>query len=184
MYRNVSRLPWALTAAIAILSLHAPLSAADEPGAVRRARRLIEPDVSSVLFLAHPTGTLANTEYDGYRAKGENYVITYTFHYDSLWGNRCYTTLSFTFDGEGKYLDCKCAARKGVVPPFVAADAVLDVVKDVIRDDPDLRDNKLVREMLEETDAKEILKKYIHFKQGANDEDIKRLMKAFTGKGP
>lgn len=164
-----------------VLALFAPFAMADEePAAVRKARQLLEPEQAVILFVAHPAGKFIDAEFEGSRAKGKDHILTYKFNFDNVVGNRCATTIAFTFDEDGIYKDCRSTSRQGVAPPFIAADAVLDFIKARMRDDPKLKDNKLVQELLDEADAKEILKKYLRLKQGANDpDDVRRMLQLF-----
>lgn len=164
-----------------ILAVFAAFTMADEePSVVRKARQLLEPEQGAILFIAHPAGKFIDAEFEGSRSKGKDHILTYKFSFDNVVGNRCTTTIAFTFDEDGVYKECRSTSRQGVAPPFLAADAVLDFIKARMRDDPKLKDNKLVQELLDEADAKEILKKYLRLKQGANDpDDVRRMLQLF-----
>jgi len=164
-----------------ILAVFAAFTMADEePAVVRKARQILEPEQGVILFIAHPAGKFIDTEFEGIRVKGKDHILTYKFSFDNVVGNRCTTTIAFTFDEDGVYKECRSTSRQGVAPPFLAADAVLDFIKARMRDDPKLKDNKLVQELLDEADAKEILKKYLRLKQGSSDpDDVRRMLQLF-----
>jgi hypothetical protein len=136
--------------------------AADD-GDIKAAKRFIEKHAETILRVAHPTVTFLRVELDGTKQLRDGFALTYTFHWES--SDRHWTTLSFTFDDDGKLDFIRTKARSNFLPPFTAANLAVQVVKEMLKEEPQLENNRKIARFLEEGNAKGMLEEYLKFKQ-------------------
>lgn len=145
------------------------------------ARRFIEdPDRAKIILrCAHPTAALRSYEYLSCgktrtwgREDGGVYV-TYRFYWKSeLFDSNHSTTFTFRFDANGVFTSLDVDHTLTWVPAFSASDMVVGILKDAIRNDPDIQKDpatrRLVEQLLANADAKGLLELVLHLDHHPN----------------
>ena len=150
---------------IATLGLLAagPIAAADRPNpqAEEKARTLVERNQRVIAAFAHPTASYRDLAHVGTEAlPGGGFRVTYQLNYKAFRGCGCsfYSKLAFDFDDAGGFRTVETAGRNCTVAPFTASDAAIGVVRAVVRNEPELRDNYQILRMFETYDARDMMK--------------------------
>jgi hypothetical protein len=168
---------------ILLLALLSPAAArAQDDKAVARARAYLENEerAKGILFFAHPTAEfqklkLVQTDQvvdENNKVLRGHFVLTYRFSWKSgLFQDNHTTDLDFFFDAKGRFykIDVGEKGTTTFIEPFTAANLVVKAVKDGLIKKVDKEgtaaDRKLVRQLLQDADARGLLEWILIFDQ-------------------
>lgn len=132
-----------------------------DPGAVGKARRLLESGNTpqGIQLFVHGSGDLTRVSYDGISKNSKGFRIWYTYYWKSkLSDNNNRTVLAFDFDDSGIWLDrCLVGDDSSFLPAFSEAQLILEIAKELLRDDPELKKHPEVARAIENADARRLL---------------------------
>jgi hypothetical protein len=132
----------------------AAVRADDETSPAERAAEFVEDEAETIALFAHPTADFQEvTIHRTNKLRDGGFEVVASFNYVSAFGNEFYSKLALRFDEDGNYNSCRTVATNGVVGPFTAVKLVLDAVKELIKDDENLRDNPTVQDLIDKADA-------------------------------
>jgi len=142
-----------LTAVVTLASGLISQARADE--GLASAREKVETKDKTILFFMHPTCTLDSTKYLGQSA-GQN-SIGYTFYCTGAAGGKWESTLYFSYDAQGSITRIDNGYTSTWTGQFTAANLVISVVKDWIKNNESLKKNALLMAAVDRADARGIL---------------------------
>jgi hypothetical protein len=144
---------------------------------VRRARKMVEAEKELILFFAHPAAEFQTLRYDGAKElRDGGYSVTYTFNWHSPLTSGDYSTeLTFVCDRTGKLDFIRAGDTSSLIPPFLASNTVVNLVKREVQKDPKFQDDRALMRLLEK-DAKAILETYLR----RDIEALSTLLRAVT----
>ena len=176
-YRKSAFLTTLLLASLSPFLAPTPARAAeDDPVEVRRVRKMVENEKQVILFFAHPTVSFQSLRYDGFRPLKDGFTVTYTFNWEGTSGEG-YSELIFVCDRNGKLDFIRPGDTSAVFfKPFVASNLVVTLLKDELRNEPRLQDDREVMRLLEK-DAKAVLESYLRRDVEALQSLLKAAMK-------
>lgn len=131
------------------------------PAAEAKAKALVERNQRMISVFAHPTSSFRDMRYlSTEKIAGGGFKVIYEMNYTAFRGIGCkfYSNLAFTFTDSGSYQTVETAGRNGTVAPFTATDAAIGVIRAVVRNEPELRDNYQFLRIFETNDARDMLK--------------------------
>jgi len=131
---------------------------------VTAARRLIEVERKTIFFAMHPTATLIAAEYNGVTRLKNGFEVTYTFKFKGFAGNY-YSKMDFQFTDKGQFSALATNSTSSWVDPFFASDLALGILKDMIKDDFEMKKDGLIAKALDAADAKVVLELMLGYKQ-------------------
>ncbi|QEG21002.1 hypothetical protein [Mariniblastus fucicola] len=116
------------------------------PG-LTNARRLIESRQRKIMFAMHPTVAdkdAISLEYLGCEVEGANVSYKYKFRFKGFDGKQS-ATMKFTFHNNGLFRSIETVDYTSqLVAPFTAADLVIDLLRDMVKEDAKLKDDALM----------------------------------------
>jgi Tfp pilus assembly protein PilF len=147
-------------------------------------RRLVETERKTIFFTMHPTATLTRTDYDGARQLRDGFVLTYTFNFKGIGGNY-YSKMDFVFNDRGRFLGLKTNDTSSLIEPFFASDLAMGVLKDMVKDDFELKKDGAMAKALDAADSKLVLELMLTYKQSklraagaeVKDEELIKLIR-------
>jgi hypothetical protein len=126
------------TSSIAVLVLLCTVErvTAQSPAKAKSNQELIEKEAEGILKLAHPTVTLNSATYDKITEfQDGSYALRFLFKWTNAFGDAtCYRYWDFKFTKDGTIYDIVDGKTNTTFKPFDLTDAVIDGIKDVIRD--------------------------------------------------
>jgi len=132
------------------------LQAGGDSAATTKAARLIQKEQKLIAFFAHPTGKLQTLQLVETKNIDGGFILTYQFNYKHPFGD-FYSKIDFRFDGDGNYRTASPRASSGLTDAFDSANVVISWAKEELLKNPEFRDNKVVRDLIERADAKGLL---------------------------
>lgn len=147
-----------------LMRLAVPDAQAADGTAVAAARRLVETEYETVFFVMHPTGNLINVEYEGRAAADAGFILIYAFNFEGIFGS-CYTKTRFHFDERGRFESLAAGASSSPSPPFFAAGLALDLLKKLVDEVADLKEDGIISEAIRKADVKATLERILILKQ-------------------
>ena len=168
---------------IVLLGLASPVLSQDI-AQVTGGRRLIETERKTIFFTMHPTATLTRTDYDGVRELKDGFVLTYTFNFKGIGGNY-YSKMDFVFNDRGRFLGLKTNDTSSLIEPFFASDLAMGILKDMVKDDFELKKDGTVAKAMDAADSKLVLELMLMCKQSnlrapnaeMKDEELIKLIR-------
>lgn len=152
-------------------ALSAQPARADEPlVGLKAAHRVIKSEAKVVLGFAYPTNKrLSSVEYDEDASEkfyDGSYQLTYTLNYVDSDGDDAYVSLKFDFDKRGKLTSITDGGHSSFFAPFFGAGLTLELVKAAIKNDEQLADDPVGKELLKVDSVEAFLVGYINLKNG------------------
>ena len=121
--------------AVLVLLCNVERVSAQSPAKAKSNQELIEKQAKGILVLAHPTVTFTAATYNRITEfKDGTYALTYKFTWKNLFDDPCYRYWHFYFNKEGTIYEIGDGDTDTTFKPFDLTNAVLDGIKDVIRD--------------------------------------------------
>ncbi len=144
----------------------ASAKAADNTPAENGAIRHLEAHAEIIAGFAYPTVTHIKSEYDGgVRERDGAFKLTYA--YRGSWSDSTgYFSLNFHYNRDGRLLRISDGPRSWFFPPFTTSDVLLEVVKAVIEEEPELRDDAAIQAVMRTGSVRKILVEIINVKAG------------------
>jgi hypothetical protein len=154
----------ALSALAALAALAAPAGAGERED---RARRVLDRDATAktVVFFAHPEAEYRGAAFVGTAgvtdAAGQPVPTSFALVYRYTWrsplsGDTNTTKVGFIFAADGS-VEVQSMGTTSLFQPFSNTDLVLDFVKEQIRQDPKLGQDRTLMTLVEKGDARSIL---------------------------
>src|SRR4029079_19277365 len=106
-----------------------------------------------ILGFSYPTAELTNMVFDGAKERKDGIELQYTLNYFSPFEDNGKVQFAFRFNDVGKFHSLRCMSRSAFLPPGTTVSFALDVIRDEINRDPELRDNPLLKPALADGDA-------------------------------
>jgi hypothetical protein len=123
-----------------------------------KASKMVHGQQKVIAFFAHPTAKFNSIQYQSSAKCDGGFQLNYRLNYNGLFGIEYYSTLGFKFDFDGYLRSIDVVETSSIVDPFDFANAVLDQMrKDILNNNPDLRSNAVLREVINRSDAKTLL---------------------------
>ncbi len=160
-----SRVPTLIAVLVAVAATSTPLLAANTTSETK-AQTLIRQNARSISEFAYPTLQFSRTDYiRGTRYRDGSFNLVYKFHAKSGNSNG-YCQLTFSFRRDGKLTQITSGARTWFLPPFTTAKFLVDLIKQKLQKDKDLRNNPTVYNLVRKADAVALMMLILNLKNG------------------
>lgn len=133
---------------------------------ITAAKDFLESQGQVILAFAYPTAELTDMTFDGIKDRADGLECLYTLRYVSPFESHGRVQFAFRFDAEGRFRSLRCLNRTAFLPPGTTVGVALDLIREEVRRDPDLRENPLVQPLLSTSgDAMAILTSFLQMRQ-------------------
>lgn len=142
------------------LGAASPAHADDSDEAVTKARILLEgaKTPQAIQMFVHASGTLQRWDYVQATLFDDGFRLEYVYSWKSnLFDSNNRTVVAFDFNGGGVLQRCRVGRDSSFLPAFSEVQFILEIVKELVRDDRDLKKHPEIARAIENADAERVM---------------------------